>query len=239
MRQLTLIRHGQSQWNLENRFTGWADVDLTAAGIEQMKIAGSKLKEAQLHFDVAYTSVLKRCIRSQWTLLDTMDCMWLPQRFDWRLNERHYGALTGTLKSEAEATFGEAAVWRWRRSYDATPPAMPEDAALHIGQDRRYLDVPSVAVPRAESLHDTVNRVQAVWDDSIAVSLRAGQRVLVVAHGNCLRALTKLLENLSDQEIADFEVPNAAPVIYELDENLKPVRKRCLLGAPQATSGIL
>lgn len=239
MTQLTLIRHGQSEWNHEDRFTGWADVDLTADGLEQMRLAGRQLVDEDMEFDLAYTSVLRRCIRSQWTLLDAMDCMWLPQRFDWRLNERHYGALTGTLRSEAEAMYGEKAVWQWRRSYNDRPPAMPDGMAIHIERDRRYFDVPFAAIPRTESLRDTVKRVQAVWDDSITVSLRAGKRVLVVAHGNCLRALTKMLENLSDQEIASIEVPNAAPIIYTLDAQLKPARKRILPPTPQLVSGIL
>ena len=239
MPHLTLLRHGQSQWNSENRFTGWADVDLTQEGLAQIRFAARQLIEAHTLFDIAYTSVLKRCIRSQWVLLDTMDCMWLEQRFDWRLNERHYGALTGMLKSEAQAVYGEDAVEQWRRSYAAVPPAMPADSAMQMGLDRRYVDLSEEGIARAESLSDTVARVKAAWDDSIAVSLRSGHRVLVVAHGNSLRALIKLLENLSELEVLNLEVPNAAPIIYELDSGLKPVSKRSLPSAPQLTSSIL
>jgi 2,3-bisphosphoglycerate-dependent phosphoglycerate mutase len=237
--QLTLLRHGESLWNLEQRFTGWADVDLTREGIAQMRGAAIALREAKLEFDVAFTSVLKRCIRSQWVVLDTLDCMWLPQVFDWRLNERHYGALTGRLKAEAVQVHREAAVKRWRRSYDAQPPAMDAAAAAWVPIDRRYAALQAGQIPASESLRQTVERVQSAWSDSIAPALKAGQRVLVTGHGNGLRALIKILEGVSDNAIVSVEVPNAAPIVYALDGKLQVLHKRTLPVPDRNASEIL
>lgn len=237
--QLTLLRHGESLWNREQRFTGWADVDLTLEGIAQMRGAAAALREARLEFDVAFTSVLKRCIRSQWVVLDALDCLWLPQVLDWRLNERHYGALTGRLKAEAVQAHGEAAVKRWRRSYDAQPPAMDAAAAAWVPIDRRYAALQAGELPASESLRQTVARVQAAWSDSIAPALKAGQRVLVTGHGNGLRALIKILEGVSDEAIVSVEVPNAAPIVYALDGKLRVLHKRTLPVPDRNASEIL
>jgi 2,3-bisphosphoglycerate-dependent phosphoglycerate mutase len=236
---LILLRHGESTWNRDNRFTGWADVDLTEIGIQQVLDAATALRDAGLEFDVAYTSVLKRCIRSQWLLLDALNCMWLPQILDWRLNERHYGALTGQLKSEAVALHGEAAVRRWRRSYDAVPPAMDTSAAAHVVIDRRYAALASHPLPGAESLHDVVMRVASVWHEEIGPALQSGRRVLVTGHGNGLRALVKIVEGLSDEGVASLEVGNSAPIVYALDKALQ-LRDKWVLPVPvRALSGIL
>ncbi len=232
---LILVRHGESQWNREQRFTGWADVDLTDEGIAQMRGAATALHNADLGFDVSYSSVLRRCIRSQWVLLDTMNCMWVPQVLDWRLNERHYGALTGCMKSDAVRVYGEAVVHCWRRSFDAEPPPIDAAAAAHVAIDRRYATVAVSEIPVSESLCQTVGRVRSVWQQSIAPALHAGRRVAVVGHGNGLRALTKIIEGVPDDDIAHVEVGNGVPIIYELDGALKPLRKRVLpmpLGRP-------
>lgn len=228
MAWLTLVRHGESQWNLEQRFTGWADVDLTPRGIEQMRSAGEALRRQGIELDLAYSSALTRCIRSLWVLLETLGCVWVPQRIDWRLNERHYGALTGCLKTQAEAEFGAAAVQRWRRTYDAQPPALDAASAEYVKLDRRYAGLAAGRIPSSESLRQTVARVSEAWQDSIVPALRMGQSVVIVAHGNSLRALTKLIEGLSDTEIAQVEIGNGEPCIYELDATLK-VRGKCIL----------
>ena len=225
---LTLLRHGESQWNREQRFTGWADIDLTEDGLAQMRLAAVAMREAGLEFDLAFTSVLTRCIRSLWVVLDMLDCLWVPQVLDWRLNERHYGGLTGRLKPEAVQAFGEAAVQRWRRSCDARPPALDAAAAAHVPIDRRYAALRTDQIPSCESLHQTVLRVNAAWSDSIAPSLKSGRRVLVIGHGNGLRALIKIVEGVSDQDIMGVEVPNASPIVYEIKGNLKPANKRVL-----------
>jgi 2,3-bisphosphoglycerate-dependent phosphoglycerate mutase len=237
--QLTLLRHGESLWNREQRFTGWADVDLTTEGIAQMRGAAAALRGANVQFDVAFTSVLKRCVRSQWVVLDALDCMWLPQVCDWRLNERHYGALTGRRKAEAVQAHGEAAVKRWRRSYDAQPPAIDAAAAAWVPIDRRYAALRAGEIPASESLRQTVARVQACWSEAIAPALRCGQRVLVTGHGNGLRALVKLLEGVSDEAIVSVEVPNAAPIVYALDGELRVLHKRTLPVPDRNASEIL
>jgi 2,3-bisphosphoglycerate-dependent phosphoglycerate mutase len=237
--QLILVRHGESQWNREQRFTGSADVDLTDEGSAQMRGAARLIQEAGLEFDVAFTSVLTRCIRSQWVLLDMLECMWVPQVFDWRLNERHYGALTGRLKAEAEQAYGKAAVHRWRRSYDAQPPALDAAAATYVAIDRRYAALRPDEIPSGESLSQTVARARAAWIDSIAPVLQSGQRVLITGHGNGLRALIKIIERISDEDIVQAEVPNGVPIIYELDGKLRVKQKKVLSAPSRKSSEIL
>jgi len=223
MHKLVLIRHGQSQWNLENRFSGWADVDLTEQGIAEAREAGLLLKEAGHRFDVAHTSVLKRAVRTLWHTQDAMDHMWIPVRTDWRLNERHYGALTGLNKSETAAKYGDEQVKVWRRSYDIPPPALERSAneALH---DPRYEELDPACIPDTECLKDTVARVIPYWEEVLAPTIKTGQRVLLVAHGNSIRALVKYLDNISDEAIVELNIPNGVPLVYEFDENLKPLR---------------
>ena len=237
--RLILVRHGESQWNRDSRFTGWADVDLTAQGIVQMRGAARALREAGIDFDLAYSSVLHRCIRSLWILLEAMDCTWVPQILDWRLNERHYGALTGRSKSDAELQYGEATVLRWRRSYYAQPPALDAAAAAYITIDRRYAGLAPGDIPVGESLQQTVVRVREVWQQSISIALRANRSVAIIGHGNSLRALIKTVENLSDADIVRVEVDNGVPIVYELDAELQPYCKRVLSVAPRRTSEIL
>ena len=239
MPHLALIRHGESQWNLESRFTGWADVDLTADGAAQMRGAAVALQAAGWMFDVSYSSVLRRCIRSQWILMDAMDCMWVPLITDWRLNERHYGALTGMLKSQAIEAYGADQVLSWRRSYEAQPPSYQSRVAEPLLIDRRYDGVPTAALPDCESLQQTAVRVLEVWAQSISLALRAGRRVVVMAHGNSLRALIKQIEGISDAAIAQLEVPNAVPWVYELDAGLEPLRKQILETPARPASEIL
>ncbi len=222
MTTLVLIRHGESLWNLQNRFTGWTDVDLTAEGVAQMQRAGVALRAANWQFDVAYTSALKRCIRSLWILFDTMDCMWVSIRIDWRLNERHYGALTSLDKDEARKLYGINQVEQWRRSYAIRPPLSEASEALNTAINFPYMKFSDAAVPLGESLHDTVQRVRRVWDELILTSINTGQRVIFMGHGNSIRALIKDLEGLSDDAIAELEIPNAVPLVYELDSSLKP-----------------
>lgn len=239
MAWLTLVRHGESQWNLEQRFTGWADVELTPRGIEQMRNAGEVLRRQGVELDVAYSSTLTRCIRSLWVLLETMGCVWVPHRIDWRLNERHYGALTGRLKIEAEKEYGAAAVRRWRRTYDAQPPALDAASVECVKLDRRYAGLDASRIPSSESLRQTVARVSEAWRESIVPTLQMGQSVAIVAHGNSLRALTKIIEGLSDSEIARVEIGNGEPCIYELDTAFN-VRGKCVLAqAIRSTSDIL
>ena len=224
MHKLVLIRHGESTWNLDNRFTGWTDVDLTATGIEQAKEAGRLLKAEGYEFDVAYTSVLKRATRTLWHVLDEMDCTWLPVINSWRLNERHYGALQGLNKAETAKQYGDAQVLQWRRSYDTPPPALaPNDPRCERG-DPRYASMAPLQVPLTECLKDTVARVLPYWNDVLAPAIQAGQRVLVAAHGNSIRALVKYLDQVTDADIVGLNIPNGIPLVYELDENLKPIR---------------
>jgi 2,3-bisphosphoglycerate-dependent phosphoglycerate mutase len=229
MHRLVLLRHGESVWNSENRFTGWSDVDLSPRGVDEARAAGRLLRAEGYRFDVAFTSVLKRAIRTLWIALDELDQMWLPVEKSWRLNERHYGALTGLNKAEMAAKFGEAQVLVWRRSYDTPPPALEPGDPRYEGADPRYR---GVAVPRSECLKDTVERVIPYWNDAIAPAIRAGRRVLVAAHGNSLRALIKYLDSVSDEEIVGLNVPTGIPLVYELDDSLKPV-KHYYLGDPE------
>ena len=224
MKQLVLIRHGESTWNLENRFTGWADVDLTPKGAEQAISAGESLKKAGYEFDVAYTSVLRRAIRTLWHIQDAMDLMWLPVVHSWRLNERHYGALTGLNKSETAAKYGDEQVHIWRRSYDVRPPLLEPSNELHPKNDQRYSKLNAADIPLGECLKDNVERVLPLWNESIAPALKAGKRVLIAAHGNSIRSLIKYLDQMSDKAIMEVNVPNGIPLIYELDDNLKPIQ---------------
>ncbi len=224
MHKLVLIRHGESTWNLENRFTGWTDVPLTPTGVEQARQAGRLLKEAGYEFDLCYTSVLKRAIHTLWRVLDEMDRPWLPVINSWKLNERHYGALQGLDKAETARKYGDAQVLIWRRSYDTPPPALePSDPRCERG-DLRYARLEPGMVPLSECLKDTVARVLPYWDESIAPAIRAGKKVMVAAHGNSIRALIKYLDGISDDDIINLNIPNGIPLVYELDDNLKPIR---------------
>jgi 2,3-bisphosphoglycerate-dependent phosphoglycerate mutase len=224
MYKLVLLRHGESIWNRENRFTGWNDVDLTEQGWQEARQAGRLLKQAGFEFDIAYSSVLNRAARTLWGVLEQLDRLWLPVERSWRLNERHYGALQGLDKAETTAQYGEAQVLAWRRSYDQPPPPLAADEALRILADPRYADLEPACTPRAECLKDTVARFLPYWHGTIAPSIAAGQRVLIVAHGNSLRALIKHLDRVSDHDIVKLNIPNGAPLVYELDEDLKPLR---------------
>jgi 2,3-bisphosphoglycerate-dependent phosphoglycerate mutase len=224
MYKLVLLRHGESQWNLENRFTGWTDVDLTENGRREAQAAGELLRREGYGFDIAYTSVLKRAIRTLWLTLDAMDLMWLPVVHSWRLNERHYGALQGLDKAETAAKFGEEQVLIWRRAYAVAPdPLVPSDLRW-AGNDPRYRHLKPEEIPATECLKDTVARVVPFWKDSIAPALSRGRRVLVAAHGNSLRALIKYLDNVSDEDIVGLNIPTARPLVYELDAELRPLR---------------
>ncbi len=228
MYQLVLIRHGESTWNLENRFTGWTDVGLTDTGVAQAREAGRLLKEAHFEFDVAYTSVLKRAIWTLWHCLDEMDRTWLPVVNDWRLNERHYGALQGLNKAETAKKYGDEQVLVWRRSYDTPPPALePTDARSEKG-DRRYAALGDGQIPLTECLKDTVARVLPCWDQELAPAIRSGKRVVIAAHGNSIRALVKYLDGISDDAIVGLNIPNGIPLVYELDAQLKPISHRYL-----------
>ncbi len=228
MHTLVLIRHGESTWNLENRFTGWTDVDLTPTGIEQAKNAGRLLKAHGFDFDLAYTSVLKRAIHTLWHVLDEMDRPWLPVAHNWRLNERHYGALQGLNKAEMAKQYGDAQVLAWRRSYDTPPPALePTDPRSERG-DIRYAKLQPGQVPLTECLKDTVERVLPFWNESMAPAMRAGKRVVVAAHGNSIRALVKYLDGISDADIVGLNIPNGQPLVYTLDASLKPIGHRYL-----------
>ena len=224
MHKLVLIRHGESTWNLENRFTGWTDVPLTDTGVQQAKQAGRQLKADGYDFDVCYTSVLKRAVWTLWYALDEMDRTWLPVRNDWRLNERHYGALQGLNKADLAKQYGDQQVLIWRRSYDTPPPVL--DAADPRGQraDVRYAKLAPDQVPLTECLKDTVARVLPCWHDAIAPAIRSGQRVLIAAHGNSIRALVKYLDGIGDADIVGLNIPNGVPLVYELDDDLKPLR---------------
>jgi len=222
--KLVLVRHGQSDWNLKNLFTGWTDVDLTEQGCNEARAAGRTLREEGLTFDIAFTSVLTRAIRTLWLMLDEMNLMWIPVERHWRLNERHYGALQGLDKAETAAKHGADQVKIWRRSYDIPPPPLALDDPRHPLQDPRYRDVAASALPGTESLKTTLARVQPYWEDRIVPELRLGRNVLVAAHGNSLRALVKMLERVSDEAITEFNIPTGAPRLYEFDAALEPVR---------------
>jgi len=224
MYKLVLIRHGESTWNLENRFTGWADVDLTPTGIAQAVSAGKLLKTENYEFDLAYTSMLKRATRTLWHVLDEMDRTWLPVVHSWRLNERHYGALQGLNKAETAKKYGDDQVLTWRRSYDVPPPALKLDDERCERGDPRYAKLAPEQVPLAECLQDTVARVMPFWKESMAPAIKAGKRIVVAAHGNSIRALVKYLDDMSDEDIVGLNIPNGIPLVYELDADLKPIR---------------
>jgi 2,3-bisphosphoglycerate-dependent phosphoglycerate mutase len=228
MHKLVLIRHGESLWNKENRFTGWKDVDLSEKGIEEAKAAGQLLNREGFIFDEAYTSVLKRAVRTLWTVLSEMDLIWIPETKDWRLNERHYGALQGLNKSETAAKYGDEQVKVWRRSYSVLPPPMDESDDRWPGNDPRYAGLERTRIPKAESLKETVERVVPYFEEVIAPKIRAGKRVIIAAHGNSLRALVKHLDRLSEEEIVNRNIPTGIPLIYELDADLKPIKSHYL-----------
>ncbi len=224
MYKLVLIRHGESQWNLENRFTGWTDVELTETGVAQAKQAGLKLKAQGYDFDLGYTSVLKRAIHTMWHTLDSMERSWLPVAHHWRLNERHYGALQGLNKTETAQKFGDEQVLAWRRSYDVPPPALTPDDERCERHDLRYAKLQAAQVPLTECLKDTVDRVMPFWTESLAPAIRSGKRVLISAHGNSIRAMVKYLDGISDNDIVGLNIPNGEPLVYELDEKLQPIQ---------------
>jgi 2,3-bisphosphoglycerate-dependent phosphoglycerate mutase len=233
MKKLVLLRHGQSAWNLENRFTGWTDVDLTDQGRSEAKRAGELLREGGYVFDVAYTSVLKRAIRTLWIALDEMDQMWIPVHRSWRLNERHYGALQGLDKAETARKYGDDQVLVWRRSYAEPPPALTREDDRYPGRDDRYASLPESDLPLTESLATTVARFLPYWEETIAPEIRAGRRVLIAAHGNSLRALVKHLDAVSEEEIVGLNIPTGIPLVYELRDDLSPIR-HYYLGDPEA-----
>ncbi len=224
MYKVVLLRHGESTWNKENRFTGWTDVDLSDKGKEEAKKAGEVLKAEGYTFDIAYTSVLKRAIRTLWIVLDEMDLMWIPVIRNWRLNERHYGALQGLNKTETAKKYGEEQVKIWRRSYDIQPPALDKSDPRYPGHDPRYKELSESELPFTECLKDTVARFVPYWEGTIAPMVKTGKRVLITAHGNSLRALVKYLDNIPDNEIVELNIPTGIPLVYELDENLKPIK---------------
>lgn len=234
MYKLVLIRHGESTWNLENRFTGWTDVDLTPTGVAQAQQAGRLLKEAGLDFDVAHTSVLKRAIWTLWHCLDQMDRQWLPVRHSWHLNERHYGALQGLNKADMAKQYGDEQVLVWRRSYDTPPPALEASDPRSERSDIRYAGLEPSQIPLTECLKDTVARVLPYWNEQIAPAILSGKRVLIAAHGNSIRALVKYLDNIADDAIVGVNIPNGIPLVYELDKNLKPIKSYYLGDAEAA-----
>lgn len=233
MHTLVLLRHGESTWNLDNRFTGWTDVDLSPKGLEEAHEAARLLKQGGYIFDVAYASVLKRAVRTLWIVLDGMDLMWLPVYGSWRLNERHYGALQGLNKAETAARYGEKQVKIWRRSYADPPPPLTREDERYPGHDRRYAGLRPEQLPLAESLKDTVARFLPYWNETIAPAVRSGQRVVIAAHGNSLRALVKHLDGVSEDAIVELNIPTGIPLVYELDDELKPI-KSAYLGDPEA-----
>jgi len=232
MYKLMLVRHGESTWNKENRFTGWTDVDLSDKGKEEATKAGELLKKDGWVFDIAFTSVLKRAIRTLWTILDRMDQMWIPVQNSWRLNERHYGALQGLNKAETAAKFGDEQVLVWRRSYDVPPPKLEKNDPRYPGSDPRYATLKPSELPLTECLKDTVQRVLPYWQGTVAPAVKSGKRVIIAAHGNSLRAMVKYLDNISDEEIVGLNIPTGVPLAYELDGNLKPIR-HYYLGDPE------
>jgi len=231
VKKLVLIRHGESTWNKENRFTGWTDVDLSEKGRQEALEGGRVLKAEGYTFDVAYTSVLKRAIRTLWTVLDEMDLMWIPVHRSWRLNERHYGALQGLNKAETAAKFGEGQVKIWRRSYDIQPPALASDDERYPGRDPRYAGLTAAELPLTECLKDTVARFLPLWHETIAPVIQGGKKVLIAAHGNSLRALVKYLDNIPEKDIVELNIPTGMPLVYELDDELRPLN-RYYLGDP-------
>ena len=235
MAQLVLLRHGESQWNRDNRFTGWTDVDLTDKGRAEATDAGRLLRQDGFTFDIAYTSVLTRAIRTCWLALDALDLLWIPVEHHWRLNEKHYGVLQGLNKAETAAEHGDAQVKIWRRSYDIAPPAIPLNDSRHPLHDRRYATVAPADIPGTESLKDTVERFLPYWHGTIAPAIHQGQRVLIAAHGNSLRALVKYLDHISDQDITELNIPTGIPLVYDLDDQLQS-RGRRYLGDPEAAA---
>ena len=233
MYKVVLLRHGESQWNLDNRFTGWTDVDLTEKGIQEALNAGKVLKENGFTFDIAFTSVLKRALKTLWITLDEMDLLWIPFVKNWRLNERHYGALQGLNKAETAELHGDEKVLIWRRSYDIPPPPLEKTDPRYPGSDPRYKNMDEKDVPLTECLKDTVNRFLPFWHDNIAPTIKTGKKVIIVAHGNSLRALVKYLDNIGDKEILALNIPTGMPLVYELDSNLKPI-KHYYLGDEEA-----
>ena len=232
MTKLVVVRHGESTWNKENRFTGWTDVDLSEKGREEAREGGHVLRAERYTFDIAYTSVLKRAIRTLWTILDEMDLMWIPVYRSWRLNERHYGALQGLNKAETAAKFGEQQVKIWRRSYAIQPPQLTSEDERFPGNDPRYKNLSREELPLTECLKDTVDRFLPLWHETIAPDIRKGQKVLIAAHGNSLRALVKHLDNISEEDIVELNIPTGMPLVYELDDRLKPLN-RYYLGDPE------
>lgn len=228
MKKLVLLRHGESTWNRENRFTGWTDVDLTDRGVEEARRAGRLLAEEGLLFDVAFTSVLRRAIRTLWIVLDELDLMWIPVHHSWRLNERHYGALQGLNKAETAERYGEDQVLVWRRSYDTPPPALEDGDERSPAGDPRYVHLGAGEIPNTECLKDTVARFVPYWEQSIAPRVLAGERVIIAAHGNSLRALVKYLDHVSDADIVGLNIPTGVPLVYDLDDSLKPLASRYL-----------
>jgi 2,3-bisphosphoglycerate-dependent phosphoglycerate mutase len=233
MYKLVLIRHGESVWNKENLFTGWTDVDLSEKGIQEAKDAGKLLKQSGFAFDLAFCSVLKRAIRTLWLVQDELDAMWIPVEHHWRLNERHYGALQGLNKSETAAKYGEAQVKVWRRAYATPPPPLTADDPRFPGKDPRYVGLNKDELPLTESLKETVARVVPYWNDTIAPAVRSGKRIVIAAHGNSLRAMVKHLDKISDEAIVELNIPTGIPLVYELDQDLKPIRSE-YLGDPEA-----
>jgi len=236
MHKLVLLRHGESDWNRENRFTGWTDVDLSARGVEEARAAGRLLNAEGLALDCAFTSVLKRAIRTLWIALDELDRLWIPVEKSWRLNERHYGALQGLNKAETAAKFGEAQVLAWRRSYDTPPPALEPGDPRSPASDPRYASLAAAEIPLTECLKDTVARVIPYWNGAIAPAIRSGRRVVVAAHGNSLRALVKYLDDVNDADIVGLNIPTGVPLVYELDAGLRPLGHRYLGDAAEIAS---
>eukprot|EP00793_Prasinoderma_coloniale_P002117 PRCOL_00002625-RA len=222
--KVVLLRHGESEWNVANKFTGWTDVDLTSKGTTEANAAGQLLKAEGFEFDCAFTSLLKRAIRTLWITLDNMDLMWIPVTRSWRLNERHYGDLQGLDKAETAKKFGDEQVLIWRRSYDTPPPPLEESDERFPGKDRRYTGMDPADVPKSESLKDTVARFLPIWHDTIAPTIKSGKRVIIAAHGNSLRALVKYLDDMSEEAILKLNIPTGVPLVYELDADLKPIR---------------
>jgi 2,3-bisphosphoglycerate-dependent phosphoglycerate mutase len=233
MHKVVLLRHGESTWNKENRFTGWTDVDLSEKGREEAAAAGKLLKAEGFIFDIAYTSVLKRAIRTNWIALDELDLLWIPVERSWRLNERHYGALQGLNKAETAEKHGDAQIKIWRRSYDIPPPPLEISDSRHPSHDPRYAGLAASDLPATEALKQTVDRFLPYWNGTIAPAIKSGKRVLITAHGNSLRALVKYLDNISESDIVELNIPTGIPLVYELDENLKPIR-HYYLGDPEA-----
>ena len=238
MHKLVLMRHGQSQWNLENRFTGWTDVDLTEQGRAEAKKAGELLKSEGYGFDIAFTSVLKRAIRTLWITLDTLDEMWIPVKNSWRLNERHYGALQGLNKAETAAKYGEKQVLIWRRAYATAPKPLPEGDPRSARTDPRYADVDPKLIPATECLKDTVARVVPYWEEEIKPTVASGQRVIIAAHGNSLRALIKHIDKVSDDDIVSLNIPTAQPLVYEFDDAMNPIRHYYLGNAEEIAAAV-